>query len=63
MKKMLKPEIEFIRFNAEDVITTSGDPSMVMYKDKNYNNPLTDTTDKSLDQGWTGLAFNQKINQ
>ena len=25
MKKMLKPEIEFIRFCTEDVITTSGD--------------------------------------
>ena len=25
MKKLLKPEMEFIKFNTEDVITTSGD--------------------------------------
>ena len=27
MKKMLEPEIEFVRFRAEDVITTSGGES------------------------------------
>lgn len=25
MKKLLKPEMEFIKFNTEDVITTSGE--------------------------------------
>lgn len=26
MKKFMEPEIEVVKFNVEDVITTSGDP-------------------------------------
>ena len=43
MKKLLKPEMEFIKFNTEDVITTSGGDT---YKNFDQNNP-TNTTDNA----------------
>ena len=55
MKKMLKPEIEFIRFNAEDVITTSGEPSKLA----GFTKPAQmDNTEKSTSTDWTGLGWN-----
>ena len=64
MKKMSKPEIEFIRFDTEDVITTSttpdpvGDPSKL---DKFVSPPLLDDTLKSTRTDFVGLTWN--INQ
>ncbi len=52
--KMLKPEIEFIRFNTQDIITTSGESKLKNFK----GTPVVDDTDKSLNQnygGWTGF--------
>ena len=40
MKKLLKPEMEFIKFNTEDVITTSGGDT---YKNFDQNNPENTT--------------------
>ena len=62
MKKMVKPEIEFIRFNAEDVITTSGgDPSEYLFTSPvpiQNNELLDDTNGKSTSKDWTGLGWN-----
>ncbi len=44
-KKMIKPEMEFIEFNKQDVITTSGGDT---YKNFNQNNP-ENTTDNAHD--------------
>ena len=45
MKKLLKPEIEFIEFDAVDVITTSGKGNTVNLADKSQ----TDTTGNAHD--------------
>ena len=37
MKKLLKPEMEFIKFNTEDVITTSGG-NTYGFGSNNYSN-------------------------
>ena len=64
MKKMSKPEIEFIRFDTEDVITTSttpdpvGDPSKLV---KFAQPPVLDDTLKSTTFEFIGLEWN--INQ
>lgn len=64
MKKMSKPEIEFIRFDTEDVITTSttpdpvGDPSQLV---KFVSPPVLDETLKSTRTDFVGLTWN--INQ
>ena len=60
MKKMSKPEIEFIRFDTEDVITTSttSDPSKLV---KFVGDPVIDDTLKSTTTEFVGLTWN--INQ
>ena len=61
MKKMSKPEIEFIRFDSEDVITTSttpdpvGDPSKLV---KFVSPPVLDETLKSTTFEFVGLEWN-----
>ena len=68
MKKMLKPEIEFVKFNAEDIITTSGeagpvsDPSKNLFS-KDPSNIETDNTNKSLTKSFTGLSWNNNLYQ
>ena len=59
MKKLEKPEIEFIKFDAQDVITTSGDPSKVG-KDQSWNvtKAAEDDTEKSLTTDYDNLAWN-----
>ena len=47
MKKTFKPEIEYIKFGSEDILTTSADPSMLAGFRKP---PVVDTTNKSLTQ-------------
>lgn len=44
MKKMIKPEIEFIKFNTQDVITTSGGTKLPNFQQP----PVQDDTNKSL---------------
>ena len=62
MKKLLKPEIEFVKFDAQDVITTSGD-SKVNKSISNWDvsNPVKDDTEKSLTKAYSNLDWN--INQ
>ena len=65
MKKMVKPEIEFIRFNAEDVITTSGGGGELnVVKFATTSTPVTateaDVADgKSQQNYWNELSWNQ----
>ena len=58
MKKLLKPEIEFVKFDAQDVITTSGgdDPSKLA----KFKSPAIedDTNGKSLTTDYDNLAWN-----
>ena len=60
--KMLKPEIEFIKFNMKDIITTSGegpvnDPGKNLFSDDPAN-IITDNTDKSLTKAFNNLSWN-----
>ncbi len=43
--KMTKPELELIKFNTLDVITTSGELTKIPLNDQ--ENPVTDDTKKS----------------
>ena len=62
MNKMIKPEIELVRFDAEDVITTSADPSRIPLN--HQDNPTTPTTeDPSQSQDYQNIGWNQPIHQ
>ena len=56
MKKLLKPEMEFIKFNTEDVITTSGEKVDLASK----NATADDANGKANTQEYTGLQWNMQ---
>ena len=62
MKKFEKPEIELVRFDAEDIITTSADRSKIPLKEG--SEPTTPTTeDPSQSQDYQNIGWNQPIHQ
>ncbi len=48
MKKMMKPEMDFIKFSAEDVITTSGGSKLAGFETP----AVEDDTSKSLNKDY-----------
>ena len=57
MKKFEKPEIELVRFDAEDIITTSADPNKVPLDDK--GRPVVpETDDPSLSTDFHNVSWN-----
>ena len=57
MKKLLKPEIEFIEFNTQDVITTSGGGQINFSNPKNQVDP--DSGSPANQTGWSTPTFNK----
>ena len=55
MNKMVKPEIELVRFDADDIITTSADLSQIPL---NKTNPTTPTTDPSQSRDYQNIGWN-----
>lgn len=55
MKKLLKPEMEFIEFNTHDVITTSG--GQLNFPGKDEVNP--ESGSPANQTGWSTPTFNQ----
>ena len=54
MKKLMRPEMDFIKFSAEDVITTSGDSKLAGFKSP----AVEDDTSKSLNQDYGDVSWN-----
>lgn len=61
MKIMQKPEIEFIKYECRDVITTSGGPEESLLNfPSNGDDAIPDTTnDKSLSKAFGQVNWNQ----
>ena len=60
MKKMQKPEIEFIKYECRDVITTSGGPEESLLNFPPHDDdPSLDTYDKSLSKAFGKVNWNQ----
>lgn len=57
MKKYMRPEMDFVKFSAEDVITTSGDSKLDGFKSP----AVEDDTLKSLDEGYGDVFWNGMI--
>ena len=61
--EIIKPEIEFIKFNAKDIIATSVEgPSDDPSKNSLNDNPAdiqTDETSKSLTKDFFGISWNK----
>lgn len=55
MKKLLKPEMEFIKFNSQDVITTSG--GQLNFPGKDEVNP--EPGSPAIQTGWDTPTFNK----
>ena len=59
MKKLLKPEMEFIEFSTKDVITTSGEGGGGLQM--NFGNPVTTSTpgpdSPAENKGYGGWGF------
>ena len=53
MKKYIAPELEMMKFNAEDIITTSGGGAVVPA------NQLVGNTDYTLNAAMADIEFNQ----
>ena len=58
MKKLLKPEIEFVKFDAQDVITTSGGGDQSKLAKFKLPAENDDTNGKSLTKAYNNLAWN-----
>ena len=57
MKKLMRPEMDFIKFSAEDVITTSGGSKL-----DGFETPaVEDDTKKSLNQDYGEVFWNGTI--
>ena len=56
MKKLLKPEMEFIKFNTQDVITTSG-CGQINFNDKTEVDP--EPGSPAIQTGWSTPTFNK----
>lgn len=56
--KIQKPEIEFIKFDAQDIIVTSGEPGSRLTMPYAHQDPVYDTTEKSLTKAYGGLNWN-----
>ena len=54
MKKLMRPEMDFIKFSAEDVITTSGGSKLAGYKSP----AVDDDTLKSLNKDYGEVFWN-----
>ena len=54
MKKFMRPEMNFIKFSAEDVITTSGDSKLDGFKSP----AVEDDTSKSLNKDYGEVSWN-----
>ena len=57
MKSFIKPEIELIRFHAEDIITTSADPSKISL-DKNDPPTVPGAEDPSQSRDYQNIGWN-----
>ena len=58
MKKMMRPEMDFIKFSSEDVITTSGDSNGGSKLEGFVTPAVEDDTSKSLNKDYGEVFWN-----